>query len=239
MISIIIPCKNEADNLAALIPEIETAMQGREIEIIIVDDGSTDHTADFISAEREKRDCDIRHLRHDKSGGKSAAMRTGFFAAHGEISAVLDGDGQNNPADIPRLIDALLADKGNAGLVSGHRTNRKHTAIKNLSSKFANKLRRGLLKDGTSDAGCGHKVARTDLFRRLPYFKNYHRFLGALVCQEGYTVLNVEVVDRERTHGTSNYGILDRGLAGALDLLGVWWLNHRRLGQPHGHEVER
>lgn len=235
-VSIVIPCKNEAANLAFLLDEVDTAMQGRAYEVVVVDDGSTDNTGDMLALRiREGRP--LRHIRHDRSAGQSASVRSGVFAAHGSIVATIDGDGQNNPSYLPKLVDALVAAGPRTGIAAGQRLRRTDTKLKQISSRFANNLRGAILKDGTRDSGCGLKALPTDLFRQLPFFDGWHRYLPALVIRENYTVVHVDVVDRERRHGKSNYGILDRGLRGVLDLYGVWWLARRRKVVPEVMEI--
>lgn len=231
MITIVIPCKNEADNLPILIGEVHTAMNGRDYEVIVVDDGSTDRTPQVI-AELARSAGRLRHVRHDRSAGQSAAVRSGVFAAKGGVVVTMDGDGQNDPAYLPKLADALVAAGPKVGIAAGQRLKRTDTKLKQFSSRFANGLRERILRDGTRDSGCGLKAVHTDLFRQLPYFDGWHRYLPALVIREGRAVVHVDVVDRSRRHGKSNYGILDRGLRGVLDLTGVWWLRRRRKVVP-------
>jgi hypothetical protein len=166
-------------------------------------------------------------------------VRSGVWHAAKDIVATMDGDGQNDPAHLPRLVDALLAAGPGCGIAAGQRLKRTDTRLKQLSSRFANGLRERILRDGTRDSGCGLKALPTSLFRQLPYFDGWHRYLPALVLREGYNVVHVDVVDRQRRFGRSNYGILDRGLRGALDLFGVWWLRRRRRRLPAVTEVER
>jgi hypothetical protein len=144
----------------------------------------------------------------------------------------MDGDGQNDPAYLPLLADALLAGGEPVGIAAGRRLRRTDTRLKRLASRFANGIREAILRDGTRDSGCGLKALPTDLFRQLPFFDGWHRYLPALVLREGRNVVHVDVVDRSRRHGKSNYGILDRGLRGILDLFGVWWLRRRRKTLP-------
>jgi len=236
MISIVIPCRNEADNLAFLLDEVDAAMAGRAHEVIVVDDGSTDGTAAALTA-RMRAGKPLRLVRHDRSAGQSAAVRSGVFAARGEIVVTMDGDGQNDPAYLPRLADALVAAGPAVGIAAGQRLKRTDTRLKQVSSRFANGLREAVLKDGTRDSGCGLKALHTELFRQLPFFDGWHRYLPALVLREGYGVVHVDVVDRGRRHGKSNYGIIDRGLRGVLDLCGVWWLRRRRKTVPTVTEV--
>lgn len=235
--SVVIPCKNEADNLAFLLDEVDAAFAGRDYETVVVDDGSTDGTGAMLAARMATSGGRLRHLRHDRSAGQSAAVRTGVFAATGDIICTMDGDGQNDPAYLPKLADALIAAGPAAGIAAGQRLKRTDTKLKQLSSKFANRLRQSILKDNTRDSGCGLKAAHADLFRAFPYFDGWHRYLPALAVREGRGVIHLDVVDRQRRHGKSNYGILDRGLRGALDLFGVWWLRKRRKVVPGVTEI--
>ena len=231
-ISVVIPCKNEAENLAILLNEVDEALQGRAYEIIVVNDGSTDTTGDMLNARIKAGTMHLRHIQHDKSSGQSAAVRSGVFAAKGAFIATIDGDGQNNPVYIPMLVDALKNAGPKAGIAAGQRLKRTDTKLKQYSSRFANWLRQKMLADGTRDSGCGLKAIPADLFRALPFFDGWHRYLPALVMREGYSVVHINVTDRSRRFGQSNYGILDRGLRGALDLFGVWWLRKRRKVLP-------
>lgn len=237
MISIVIPAKNEGANLVSLFEEIETALTGRLFEVIVVDDGSTDDTAQIVQKQKQVRSFPLRHFHHEHSSGKSLALRTGVFAARGELIATLDGDGQNDPVFVLELVDALLSAGPEVAIAAGQRTNRHHTWMKNLASRFANRLRKSILDDDTRDSACGLKVIRTDVFRKLPFFEGCHRFLPALVIQERFRAIHVDVVDRPRVHGKSHYGIVDRGLRGALDLFGVWWLRRRRKTMPSPKEM--
>jgi len=236
-VSVVIPCKNEAPNLAFLLDEVDTAMAGRAFEVIVVDDGSTDETGAVLAKRIAAGASHLRHIRHDRSAGQSAAVRSGVFAARGATVVTMDGDGQNDPAYLPKLADALEAAGAKIGIAAGQRLKRTDTKLKQLSSRFANGLRERILRDGTRDSGCGLKALRTDLFRQLPYFDGWHRYLPALALREGFGVVHIDVVDRSRRHGKSNYGILDRGLRGALDLFGVWWLRRRRKTVPTVTEI--
>lgn len=231
-ISIVIPCKNESANLAVLLDEIDAALADRDHEVLVVDDGSGDDTPAMLAGRIDAGARHLRHIRHDRSAGQSAAVRSGVFAARGAVVVTIDGDGQNDPRYLPVLADRLLSADATVGIVAGQRLKRTDTLVKRWSSRFANALREAILRDGTRDSGCGLKALRTELFRQLPYFDGWHRYLPALVLREGFGVLHVDVVDRERRHGTSNYGILDRGLRGILDLFGVWWLRRRRKTVP-------
>ncbi|MGX1322648.1 dolichol-phosphate mannosyltransferase [Bradyrhizobium sp. USDA 377] len=236
-VSIVVPVRNEADNIAPLIEEITAALDGRwDYEIIYVNDGSTDATGERLAAIMQQRD-NLRQLRHARSGGQSAAVRSGVRAARGVIVATLDGDGQNNPAFLPDLIAAVEKGAGRVGLAAGQRVGRKDTGFKKLQSRIANKVRNAILQDGTRDTGCGLKVFRREVFLMMPYFDGLHRFLPALVRREGYDIAYVDVVDRPRRSGVSNYGFFDRLWIGIMDLAGVWWLIRRKKPTPDVTEV--
>jgi glycosyltransferase involved in cell wall biosynthesis len=236
-ISVVIPCRNEEANLAFLLDEVERALIGRSFEIIVVDDGSIDGTQALVAKRMRAGGSPVRLIAHDRSAGQSAAVRSGVLGASGDIIATMDGDGQNDPAYIPELVEALAAAGDRTGIVAGQRVKRTDTRLKQLSSRFANWLRESMLHDGTRDSGCGLKALPAALFRQLPYFDGWHRYLPALVLREGFAVVHIEVVDRQRRYGKSNYGILDRGLRGVLDLVGVWWLRRRRKVLPEVTEV--
>lgn len=237
LISIVIPCRNEAANLPLLIDEIAAAMEGRAFELIVVNDGSSDDTAAVLAAQAAARPFPVRQILHEKSSGQSLAVRSGAWAAKGAIVATIDGDGQNDPQYIPVLVDALLAAGPEAGMAQGQRLKRRDSKVKQFASRFANWLRNAILHDETRDTGCGLKAVHADILRRLPFFDGTHRFTPALVIQEGFSVVHCDVVDRSRRHGKSNYGIFDRGLQGALDLAGVWWLRRRRRRMPKPREI--
>jgi len=236
-ISVVIPCKNEAANLPVLFDEIEAALDATGFEVIVVDDGSRDDTEAVMTAQRKQRAFPLRHLRHDRAAGKSLALRSGAFAAKGDIVVTIDGDGQNDPGYILPLAQALREGGPQVGIAAGQRQKRTDSRLKRAASRFANTVRGGLLGDNTRDTACGLKAVRADLLRRLPFFEGSHRFLPALVIQEGYGVVHLDVVDRPRRHGSSHYGILDRGLHGTLDLFGVWWLARRRRIVPKVTEI--
>jgi len=229
--------RNEADNIAPLIEEISAALDGRWVyEIIFVNDGSTDATADRLAALMKQRS-NLRQLRHATSTGQSAAVRSGVRAARGAIVATLDGDGQNNPAFLPDLIAAIESGGEHVGLAAGQRVGRKDTGFKKWQSRIANGVRSRILRDGTRDTGCGLKAFRREVFLMLPYFDGLHRFLPALVRREGYQIAYVEVIDRPRGSGVSNYGFFDRLWIGIMDLAGVWWLIRRKKPTPVTTEV--
>ena len=237
-VSIVVPVRNEADNILPLIEEISAALDARwEYEIIYVNDGSTDATAERLS-EAMTRWSNIRQLKHAVSTGQSAAVRSGVRAARGAIVATLDGDGQNNPAFLPDLIAAVEKGGAKVGLAAGQRVGRKDTGFKKFQSRVANAVRSYILSDGTRDTGCGLKAFRREVFLMMPYFDGLHRFLPALVRREGFDVAYVDVIDRPRRAGVSNYGFFDRLWIGILDLFGVWWLIRRKKPTPVATEVQ-
>jgi dolichol-phosphate mannosyltransferase len=236
-VSIVVPVRNEAENVSPLIVEIAAALDGRwKHEIIYVNDGSTDATAERIAAIMKQRE-NLRQIRHATSSGQSAAVRSGVRAARGAIVATLDGDGQNNPAFLPDLISAIENGGERTGLAAGQRVGRKDTGFKKIQSRIANGVRNGILHDGTRDTGCGLKAFRREVFLMLPYFDGLHRFLPALVRREGYDIAYVDVTDRPRRSGVSNYGFFDRLWIGIMDLGGVWWLIRRKKPTPVATEV--
>ncbi len=233
-VSIVVPVRNESGNIAPLVEEIARALAGRDFEIVYVNDGSSDGTEAELKSLMGKHPY-LRQVRHARSCGQSAAITTGVSAARSPLVATLDGDGQNDPAFLPALIEPLS--RRDVGLVAGQRVGRKASAFKKFQSRIANGVRGAILRDGTRDTGCGLKAFRRDLFLRLPYFDGLHRFLPALVRRENYEIAYVDVVDRPRRHGVSNYGMWDRLWVGILDLMGVWWLLRRKRNVPQVSEV--
>ncbi len=236
-VSIVVPVRNEAENIAPVIAEIAAALDGRwNYEIIYVNDGSTDATPERLVSAMKSRP-NLRQVRHAASSGQSAAVRSGVRVARGAIVATLDGDGQNNPAFLPALISAVEQGGERTGLAAGQRVGRKDTGFKKIQSRIANTVRNAILHDGTRDTGCGLKAFRREVFLALPYFDGLHRFLPALVRREGYDIVYVDVIDRPRHSGVSNYGFFDRLWIGIMDLAGVWWLIRRKKPTPVATEV--
>ncbi len=228
LLSVVVPVLNEEANVGPLIAEIRDALSGVcAFEIVFVDDGSTDGTAAGLAALRA-RVPELRVLTHSARSGQSAGLRSGITAARGRLIATLDGDGQNDPADIPALLRAWQGDSGTAALmVTGHRVNRRDTWTKRRASRIANALRRSLLGDDNPDTGCSLKLFERSLFLRFPYFDHMHRFLPALAKREGARVAVVAVNHRARHAGASKYRIFDRLAVGIPDLLGMMWLMRR------------
>ena len=237
-VSVVVPVRNESENVAPLIAEIAGALDGRwNYEIIYVNDGSTDATAERLGTVMKQRG-NLRQIRHAISSGQSAAVRSGVRAARGAIVATLDGDGQNNPVFLPDLIAAIEKGGESIGLAAGQRVGRKDTGFKKVQSRIANGVRNAILRDGTRDTGCGLKAFRRDVFLAMPYFDGLHRFLPALMRREGYEIAYVDVTDRPRHSGVSNYGFFDRLWIGIMDLAGVWWLIRRKKPTPVATEVQ-
>ena len=231
-VSVIVPVRNEADNIAPLVGEIAGALAGNwAFEVVYVNDGSSDGTDAELRRLMAIHPW-LRRVRHRQSCGQSAAVRSGVAAARGALIATIDGDRQNDPAFIPALLRALEAGSPRVALIAGQRVGRKASGFKKFQSRVANAVRGAVLRDGTRDTGCGLKAFRRDVFLRLPYFDGLHRFLPALVKREGFDIDYVDVVDRPRGAGVSNYGMWDRLWVGILDLAGVWWLIRRRKRVP-------
>ncbi len=235
LLSVVVPVRNEAPNIAPLVAEIRAALLGIQHEIVYVDDGSTDDTARCL--EQAGRSGSMQVLRHRVSCGQSAAIVTGAKAARGRWIATLDGDGQNDPADIPALLAQAQA-AGGLVLIAGHRIHRRDTVTKRVASRLANAIRARLLGDATPDTGCGLKLFRREDFLALPHFDHMHRFLPALFIRAGGRVVSVPVNHRPRTRGRSNYGTLDRLWVGVFDLAGMAWLQ-RRWNRPELVEPPR
>jgi dolichol-phosphate mannosyltransferase len=236
-LSVVVPAYDEAGNIASLVSEIERALEGRvHFEIVYVDDGSGDGTSEELRAARHRAPARFRALRHPTRRGQSSALLTGIRAARGPWIATLDADGQNDPADIPRLLD-LARIGGVPTVVAGHRQLRRDTLLKRLSSRTANAIRSWALRDGCPDSGCGLKVFPRAAFLDLPHFDHMHRVLPALVRHAGVEVCVAPVRHRPRHWGTSKYGVHNRLWVGLVDLLGVLWLS-RRCEPLRGDQVE-
>jgi dolichol-phosphate mannosyltransferase len=246
-VSVVIPAKNEAENIPGLVGEIRSSLGDRfDYEIIYIDDGSTDSTLPVLERLRQECPC-LRVWSHQASAGQSRAVYHGVRLARYPIVATLDADGQNDPADIPGMVEKLVglntagpADgaashvlpsifdaPGKTALVAGHRKHRRDTWLKRISSKIANGFRGWVLKDRTPDTGCGLKVFYREVFLYLPYFDHMHRFIPALMRRAGYSISNHEVNHRPRRAGVSKYGLHDRLWVGIVDIFGVIWLNKR------------
>lgn len=226
--SVVVPVCNEAENVEPLAREIDAALNSRSYEMIFVDDGSTDETAAILGRLKGALPT-LRVLRHSFRSGQSAAVASGVRAARAPWVATLDGDGQNDPADIPKLIAARDTPEGRGVLLfmGNRKGSRRDTAFRKLQSSVANGVRSSLLGDGTPDTGCGIKLFSRELFMELPRFDHMHRFLPALFQRHGSRVISVPVGHRARTRGTSKYGMLNRLWVGIVDIIGVMWLRRR------------
>ena len=227
-LSVVIPVQNEEDNIRMLIDEVRQSLDGvLDYELIYVNDGSTDSTLEILQEYRSGFPL-LRIYSHQTGVGQSTAVRTGIIHAQSPVIATLDGDGQNDPADIPALYQALIAN-ADAGvvLVNGYRKERKDTFIKRMSSRLANGIRGWLLDDDTPDTGCGLKVFSREAYMEIPFFDHLHRFLPAMMINGGGKVMSLEVNHRERQLGSSHYGFFDRLWVGIFDLMGVIWLKSR------------
>ena len=225
-LSVVIPMKDEAGNIRPLIDEIAESLDGRRFEVVCVDDGSRDGTAEELRAAQDAYPW-LRVVRHKDACGQSTATRTGVAAAKADWIVTLDGDGQNPPSEIPVLIEARDAATEPVAMVAGQRRKRQDSGFRKLSSRIANGVRSSLLKDGISDTGCSLKLFRRALFMDLPYFDHMHRFLPALVQRHGGKVITAQVEHRHRTQGESKYGFHNRLWPGITDLIGVLWLQRR------------
>lgn len=238
MLSVVIPILNEADNIAPLLEEIAQVAKATPIsEIIYVDDGSTDKSLSILQSLKSKYAA-LRVIRHDKRCGQSAALWTGIKAAGNDLIVTIDGDGQNNPADISILYTAYkdYEKDFHSLMVAGERIKRNDIWIKRISSRFANTVRSSLLKDHTRDTGCSLKLFRRKDYLALPYFDHMHRFLPALMMRDNVRIFYMPVSHRPRTRGTSKYGTLDRLAVGISDIWGVWWLMKRPFAHPEVFE---
>ncbi|MCG8435614.1 MAG: glycosyltransferase family 2 protein [Gammaproteobacteria bacterium] len=236
-ISVVVPVHNEQENIGPLIDEIFQVMQAQsyQFEVIYVDDGSTDGTLDLLQEQKKIRGDFLRVIRHEQACGQSTAIYTGIHAARHEWVVTLDGDGQNDPADIPALLETVAQKQENPHrfLAAGYRHKRHDSWIRRASSRIANAFRSWLLKDRTPDTGCGLKAFSRELFLELPYFDHMHRFLPALVLRIGGEVQSVPVSHRPRKQGRSKYGIHNRLWVGIVDLFGVSWLQRRERRPKH------
>ena len=228
-LSVVVPVFNEQDNVGPLLREILAALRGKvafeaaAFEVIFVDDDSKDGTLAALQALKAEAP-ELRVLHHVKQSGQSTAIRTGVKAARGEWVATLDGDGQNDPADIPKLLEARASADRAIKLFAGWRVNRRDSGSKRWASKWANKIRSGMLRDDTPDTGCGIKLFEREAFLDLPYFDHMHRYLPALMQRAGWKTVSVPVNHRPRSAGVSKYNNLNRALVGLRDLRGVAWL---------------
>lgn len=225
-ISVVVPVFDEEGAAPSLAREIAAAFHGASFEIVFVDDASRDGTRAALAALKGEIP-QLRVLAHGKNAGQSRAIRTGILAARGDIVVTLDGDGQNDPADGPKLVDALRAGPPDLALVGGERVKRQDSQAKKLASRIGNGARKRLLKDEANDTGCGLKAFRREAFVRLPYFDHIHRYLPALMIREGYRTAFMPVNHRARETGRSKYTNLGRLWASLSDLLGVMWLQSR------------
>ncbi len=233
-LSVVVPVYNEAENVGLLVSEIATALAGTSYEMIFVNDSSTDSTEEVLKGLKATYPA-LRVLSHRQNSGQSRAVRTGVLAALGPIIATLDGDGQNDPADIPALFAQLTRKDApeNLALVGGRRAKRIDSWAKKFASRFGNGIRKKLLKDEADDTGCGLKVFTREAFLRLPYFDHVHRYIPALILREGYAAEYADVNHRAREFGVSKYTNFGRLMVSIADLRGVMWLN-RRARNPKG-----
>ena len=231
-LSVVVPVFNEQDNVAPLVGEIVAALRGRapddggDFEIVYVDDHSTDATFDTLRGLKAEVP-ELRVLRHVTNSGQSTAIRTGVKAARGKWIATLDGDGQNDPADIPKLLAQRAQSAAEVKLFAGWRVNRQDSGSKRWASRLANAIRTRMLRDDTPDTGCGTKLFEREAFLELPFFNHMHRYLPALMQRAGWKTLSVPVNHRHRSTGVSKYNNLNRALVGIADLRGVAWLIRR------------
>jgi dolichol-phosphate mannosyltransferase len=226
-LSVVVPVFNEQDNVGPLVGEIVAALRGRiDFEIVYVDDHSRDATLATLQRLRTEVP-ELRVLRHVTQSGQSTAVRNGVKAARGAWIATLDGDGQNDPADIPKLLDERTRTDANVKLFAGWRVHRQDSGSKRWASKLANAIRARMLRDDTPDTGCGIKLFEREAFLELPYFDHMHRYLPALMQRAGWKTVSVPVNHRARSTGVSKYNNFNRALVGIADLRGVGWLIRR------------
>lgn len=227
-ISVVIPFYNEQDNIEPLLREVEAALSGREFEIVAIDDGSRDNTLSVLRSLKEQMPT-LRLVRHLGNFGQSGAIASGVRAAASDMIATLDGDGQNDPADILALLKAVeeYSQPGKTIVAVGRRRKRQDSWLRRISSRIANNTRRKLLNDDCPDTGCGLKFFPRKAFLNLPHFNHMHRFLPALFKRQGAVVINVPVSHRPRTRGRSKYGVGNRLWVGIVDIFGVRWLQRR------------
>jgi dolichol-phosphate mannosyltransferase len=231
-LSVVVPVRNEEGNVAPLLADIAAACADLgDFEVVYVNDGSSDGTGTALAALAKEHGY-LRVVTHARSCGQSAAVRTGVRHARSAVVVTLDGDGQNDPAFIPAMVAKLEQSGPLTGLVQGQRVGRKDTGFKKFQSRIANGVRGWILKDDTRDTGCGLKCFRREAYLALPYFDALHRFMPALMKREGFAVAHVDVRDRARLSGVSNYGFFDRLWVGIVDLAGVRWLIRRRKNIP-------
>lgn len=235
-VSVVVPVKDEAENVGPLVREIAAAMAHEHFhEIIFIDDGSSDGTTEALAFLKREFPA-LRVLRHERNLGQSRGIRSGVIAARGNIIVTLDGDGQNDPADIPKLL-TLLRQSPEMGLVSGVRVKRQDNVSRKAASRLGNGFRQWLLGDGATDTGCGLKAFRREAFLELPYFDHLHRYLIALMQRDGWQVAFVPVGHRPRLAGRSKYTNLGRLMVSVHDLLGVRWLQRRHGGRAKTEEL--
>lgn len=225
-ISVVVPVHDEAGAVELLVHEIATAFDGEAFEIIFVDDASGDDTLSLLKS-LSARMPELRVLSHASNAGQSRALRTGILAARGQIIVTMDGDGQNPPADAPKLVAMLRGAGEDVGMAAGRRASRQDVAAKRYASVWANRIRKALLKDDADDTGCGLKAMRREAYLRLPYFDHMHRYFPALMLREGYRNLYADVGHRPRETGRSKYNNLGRLAVSIFDLVGVVWLGRR------------
>ena len=225
----LIPFFNEEGNVLPLLEEVTQSLDGVNYQIVCVNDASEDKTAEELGEAQARWTDRVIVLTHVERRGKSAALFTGLKSVKGKWVQLLDGDGQNDPADCRRLFDKHLTNGGphSLGLIAGRRTSRNDSGFKWVQSRVSNGVRRFCLKDDAKDTGCGFKMLRARAFRDLPYFASMHRFLPALIKRAGWDVIEEPVNDRKRWHGQSKYGFFDRLFAGIFDLIGMMWLVRR------------